>query len=290
MTSPQLNSYEDRSLYTTWQLSFDRIEKQNKLSAKLLRLWAYFDRQDVWFELLRHGNSADFDWISQLTEDEMSFSEAIRVLCNYGLVDADLSSHEQMGSRGYSVHSCVHSWTIYMLNKEWDKGLARLALDCTASEVPAENADNWWLIQRRLLPHAARCAYLIVNDQVRTEGIESSVHSLGDLYMGQGKLTEAEKMYLRALQGKEEALGPKHTSTLDTVNNLGILYRDQGKLPEAEEMYKRALQGCEEALGPKHISTLVTVHNLGSLYTDQGKLTEAEKMYLRALQGYEEAL
>jgi len=60
----------------------------------------------------------------------------------------------------------------------------------------------------------------------------------------------------RALQGKEEALGPKHTSTLMTVNNLGNLYADQGKLGEAEKMYMRALQGREEALGPKHTSTI----------------------------------
>ncbi|KAF2678562.1 hypothetical protein K458DRAFT_258574, partial [Lentithecium fluviatile CBS 122367] len=68
-------------------------------------------------------------------------------------------------------------------------------------------------------------------------------HNLGILYKDQDKLAEAEAMYSRALQGREEALGPKHTSTLDTVNNLGILYRDQGKLAEAEAMYSRALQG-----------------------------------------------
>ncbi|KAF2676925.1 hypothetical protein K458DRAFT_257845, partial [Lentithecium fluviatile CBS 122367] len=62
-----------------------------------------------------------------------------------------------------------------------------------------------------------------------------------------GKLAEAEAMYSRALQGYEEALGPKHTSTLGTVNNLGLLYADQGKLAEAEAMYSRALQGYEEA-------------------------------------------
>ncbi|KAL5389916.1 hypothetical protein DPSP01_001976 [Paraphaeosphaeria sporulosa] len=56
-------------------------------------------------------------------------------------------------------------------------------------------------------------------------------------------------MYSRTLQGREEALGPKHTSTLMTVNNLGLLYADQGKLAEAEAMYSRALQGKEEALG-----------------------------------------
>jgi hypothetical protein len=39
------------------------------------------------------------------------------------------------------------------------------------------------------------------------------------------------------LQGWEEALGLKHTSTLLIVNNLGILYCDQGKLAEAEAIY-----------------------------------------------------
>ena len=64
-----------------------------------------------------------------------------------------------------------------------------------------------------------------------------------------GKLGEAEKMYERALRGKEEALGPTHTSTLSTVNNLGILIADQGKLGEAEKMYEWALRGYKSAFG-----------------------------------------
>jgi hypothetical protein len=58
------------------------------------------------------------------------------------------------------------------------------------------------------------------------------------------------------------AIGPDHTSTLNTVNNLGLLYRDQGKLAEAEKMYLRGLAGYEKALGPDHTSTLNTVCNL----------------------------
>ena len=96
-------------------------------------------------------------------------------------------------------------------------------------------------------------------------------------------------MYQRALAGYEQALGPDHTSTLDTVHNLGLLYSDQGKLKEAEVMYQRALAGCEQALGPDHKSTLDTVHNLGLLYQHQGKLKEAEVMYQRALAGREQA-
>ncbi|KAK5109652.1 hypothetical protein LTR85_002292 [Meristemomyces frigidus] len=100
-------------------------------------------------------------------------------------------------------------------------------------------------------------------------------------------MQEAEEMYLRALRGQEEAWGPKHTSTLDTVNNLAILYKSQGKMQEAEEMYLRALRGKEEAWGPKHTSTLDTVYNVGLLYSDQGRMQEAEEMYARALEVYQ---
>ncbi|KAF7512688.1 hypothetical protein GJ744_000255 [Endocarpon pusillum] len=296
-TSPTLHSYEDRPLYTTWQVTFDRIQKQNAASAQLLKLWAYFDKQDVWFELLRHAHSTDdarstddYKWIDMLTEDELNFNEAVRLLCEYGLAHPEPSLGQSSGSAGYGVHSCVHSWTISVLNSEWDDGLMRIALTCVASEVPSNNVDNWWLLQHRLLQHAARHRQIIANDSVCTKGIGWTMHNIGDLYINQARLAEAETMYSRALQDKEEVLGPKHTSTLDTVNNLGILYKAQGKLAEAETMYNRALQGHEEALGPKHISTLDTVHNLGSLYEVQGKLTEAETMYNQALQGCEETL
>ncbi len=79
---------------------------------------------------------------------------------------------------------------------------------------------------------------------------------LGNLYSFQGRLSEAEAMYERALRGYEKALGAKHTSTLDTVNNLGLLYRSQSRLREVEAMYERALRGYQKALGAEHTSTL----------------------------------
>ena len=73
--SPELTSYEDRTLYSTWQLSFNHVKQRNELSAKLLRLWAYFDNQDIWYELLWHGDSEDPEWIHELTKDELIFTE-----------------------------------------------------------------------------------------------------------------------------------------------------------------------------------------------------------------------
>jgi tetratricopeptide (TPR) repeat protein len=281
--SPKLGSYQDRMLYSTWQISFDYVEQQNPLSANLLRLWAYFDNQDLWFELLRHGDSEDPEWIRELTLDELSFHDAVRVLSNHGLVEVATSSEEWIQSRGYSIHGCVHSWTIHALNREWDCDLARLAVKFVEAHVFEKEDVQLWLIQRRLLPHVGRCLYMFSNSLVVVDELVDECYSLGLLYADQGKLIEAEQMYQWALQGYEKAWGPEHTSTLDTVNSLGNLYVDQGKLIEAEQMYQRALQGKEKAWGPEHTLTLDTVNNLGDLYVNQGKLIEAEQMYQRAL-------
>ena len=133
---PGVSSYEDRMLYSTWQISFDHVKQRNELSAKLLRLWAYFDNQDIWFELLRHSDSEDPAWIRELTKDVMSFNRAVRVLSDHGLVEVHMSSQERIESGGYSIHGCVHSWTVNVLNQEWDDDLAKLALKFVGSHVP----------------------------------------------------------------------------------------------------------------------------------------------------------
>lgn len=283
-TSPLLNSYKDHTLLSTWRVTFDQIQQQNKASAKLLKFWAYFDKQDLRFDILRHAKHFTKDeWIQKLTEDELNFNEAITLLCSYGMVELDQSG-------GYSLHSCVYSWTVFVLNKEWDKSLARLAVYCVASEVPSIDKKHWWFLQQRLLQHAKRQAHFMVGDQINIYGLHGAFEKLGNLYINQGKLAEAENMYIQALEGKEEVLGRDHRSTLYTVYNLGRLYIDQGKLAKAEKMYIRTLQGYEETFGPNHRETLDMVSNLGVLYNTQNRQAVAEKMYIRALQGKKKVL
>ncbi|KAF4486533.1 Nephrocystin-3 [Colletotrichum fructicola Nara gc5] len=286
--SPGLTEY-DHTLYTTWDISLRHIRLQNQNAADLLRLWAYFDNHDVWYELLRAGESEKPLWLHKMIEDRLNFDKVLRVLCDHGLVEPNVAVSEPGSeSQGYSMHGCVHAWTIHMLNTERSQALAWTAIRCVASRIPNREQDKYWIVQRRLLQHADRCVKRF-DTGIDLEDNAWIFYNLGLLYSDQGRLKEAEAMYERALQGYEKAWGPDHTSTLDSVHCLGLLYKDQGRLKEAEAMYERALQGYEKALGPEHTSTLDTVNNLGILYKDQGRLKEAEAMYDRALQGYEKA-
>ena len=275
-TGPELSSYEDRALYSTWQLSFEQIKRQNYLSTKLLQLWAYFDNQDLWFELLHHEPSDVPGWFIQMTEDELSFTQVVRILCDYGLVERDKSFRENgIESSGYSMHSCVNSWTIHVLNQARDAQMAVIALKCVGSHIPSSEEHEYWITQNRLIRHAAQCWNIVVKGVVKEDNVAWVLHYLGDLYSDRGKLDEAEKMYRRALEGFEKAWGPEHTSTLDTVNDLGILYADQGKMDEAEKMYNQALEGYKKTLGCEQVKiyppALTTMQNLVLLYKQLGR-------------------
>ncbi|KAJ1338605.1 nephrocystin-3 [Microdochium nivale] len=287
--SPRLLAYENRAMYSTWNISYASIRRQSESAAMLLRLWAFFGHEDLWYELLRQGREDAPKWFQDLTESRLEFHHVMRILCSHGLAEVH-STATQVGSEssGYSVHGCVHSWMIHVLAAEKKRDLAGLSMECIAPHIPNHEVPEYWLIQRRLLFHADRCRQLIEkNDDT---GIDPWIPGrLARLYADQGRFREAETMYNRALQGKEKVWGAEHMSTLDTVHNFATLYANQGRLQKAEAMYNRALEGFEKAWGPEHTSTLETVNGLAILYANQGRLQEAEAMYNRALKGCEKA-
>jgi hypothetical protein len=95
--------------------SFRTCRLCNNARLKLKLMLKPRHRRRHW-QLSNSSNNNYSDWIQELTEDELSFHSAVRVLSDHGLVEVDKSSQEVIESRGYSIHGCVHSWTINVLN------------------------------------------------------------------------------------------------------------------------------------------------------------------------------
>jgi len=92
-----------------------------------------------------------------------------------------------------------------------------------------------------------------------------TVNNLGILYQDQGKLAEAERMFVRALAGSERALGRTFCwDSLTSMGYLAALLSSQGKFEQAEEMQRQPLGLEETALGNEHPSTLEGIDNLAS--------------------------
>ncbi|KAK5238550.1 hypothetical protein LTR47_000293 [Exophiala xenobiotica] len=286
----QLQEYQDRTLYTTWDISYSQLQKEDPIAAKLLKLLAYFDNQSLWYELFSAGFNHDSpEWLREVIADDLSFASVMGRLTEYCFIEV------QVATKSWSMHNCIHDWTLAMLNKDLDGRQFWYAFNCVAASIKGEDWESFGrLIYNRLATHATRLVQ--VGFQGGTPGNHIPPNRLEDaqsvayLLSLQIRHEPAEQIYQHVLAGTEQELGPTHIQTLQTFNNVGILYMDEGKLEQAEEYCLRALTGYEQELGPAHKSTLDTVNNVGVLYSDQGKLEQAEKYYLRALAGRQQAL
>ncbi|KAK4890353.1 hypothetical protein LTR49_028740 [Elasticomyces elasticus] len=281
-----LQEYAQRSMLTTWKISYEQVSWQSKAAASLLKLWAFFSPDDVWYGLiasaLEIGDEVETPaWLTDLATDDLEFADAVGLLTAYSLVEGKAEN------AGYTMHSVLHKWCELLCVEEGDGPLFQVLCACMLGvSVPSSVVrSEYWKTDWRLLPHIMHMWSKREKAEVPAwmEIPAWALHSMAESFHRQGQLREAKWMYEQALAGREKALGPEHTSTLHTVNNIGNLYKNRGKLDEAEKMYERAVAGREKALGSEHTSTLLTVNNLGNLYKDQEKLDEAEKMYERAL-------
>ncbi|XP_027336095.1 kinesin light chain 3 isoform X2 [Abrus precatorius] len=103
-----------------------------------------------------------------------------------------------------------------------------------------------------------------------------------DLFL-QGKLDEAEKLFLSAVQEAKEGFGQQDPHVASACNNLAELYRVKKAFDKAEPLYLEAINILEESFGPDDIRVGVAAHNLGQFYLGQRKLEEARVSYERAL-------
>lgn len=249
--------YEERTLYSTWNVSFQQVQGQDPAAAELLKLMAYLDNQDLWYGLFNKDLSNAPLWWIEIMKSLARFNQAISTLHDYSLLEVSAGQ--------YSLHMCQHDWTLEYLNHDFDPERCRIAIHCVAANVGGESEVEYWARNRRVLPHARRFQHARIKAAIDWSQIKpENMFSFAYLYNQNDMNGEAEKMYRRALDGYEKAWGPDHTSTLDTVNNLGLLYANQGKHGEAEKMYRRALDGYINARGSDHPNTRLIARNLAS--------------------------
>ena len=108
--------------------------------------------------------------------------------------------------------------------------------------------------------------------------LAKSLNDLAAVYKRQGKYTEAEPLYYRALAIWEKTLGPEHAYFAAGLNNLALLCGAQGRHSQAELLYRRSLAIWEKTLGPEHPNVAANLNNLAGLYRAQARYAEAEPL------------
>ncbi|WP_293129117.1 tetratricopeptide repeat protein [Microcoleus sp. bin38.metabat.b11b12b14.051] len=114
--------------------------------------------------------------------------------------------------------------------------------------------------------------------------LSSSLNYLAGLYESQGRYSEAEPLYLQAVEIDKRSLPEDHHDLAIDFNNLAALYKSQGRYSEAEPLLLQAVEIDKRSLPEDHPSLAIHLNNLAGLYKSQGRYSEAEPLFLQALE------
>ena len=123
---------------------------------------------------------------------------------------------------------------------------------------------------------------LVQAEQLGPQEKGISLNGLGELYRREGRREEAERMFRRALDVKETALGPHHPDVATTLVNLALLYVAGRRSEEAAPLVERALTIQEKRLGTDHPSHRRMLILLADIYRELGRADEAFIAEVRA--------
>src|SRR5579883_2813991 len=268
---------------TTWDLSFQRVQKRAPAAAELLRCCAFLAPDAIPEELLMGGARHLGKLLAPVAADPLRLSDALAALRASSLLTRDPEG------RTLTVHRLVQQvLRARLAARERTQWMRRVVL---AVEEAFPSVDfSAWPVCERLLPHALVCATWIEQVPIATPAAARLLNLTGSYLHDRGDYAQAEPLYRRALTIREQALGPLHPLTATSLNNLAELYHAQGKYAHAEPLYQRARTIREQALGPLHPDTATSLNNLAELYRAQGKYAQAEPLLQRALAILEQAL
>jgi tetratricopeptide (TPR) repeat protein len=124
------------------------------------------------------------------------------------------------------------------------------------------------------------------SSQERTSGV---ANQLGFFLLEASLYTEAELLFIRALQIQEQSFGKNHPEVAIHLTNLASLLQNTNRHSEAEPLILRALHIVEHNFGKDHPKVAIRLNNLARLLQDTNRLDQAEPLMLRALQIQEQS-
>jgi tetratricopeptide (TPR) repeat protein len=274
------------SVVTTWQMSFEQIQRERQSAADLLSLMSFFNPQGIPESALRrHSREATRGAGLEDQEDlDSALDDDLATLRAYSLVS--MTADSDVFEMHALVQFCTRVWLSSSSDAEqWERRFVELM----AQELPNGDHENWAKCQQ-LLPHVEP---LFSTQPASEEALEAWAQVLSNAawyLLNSGSYSVARHVAAKAVAAGEKALGREHQLTLGSLNTLGILLRIQGKYEEAETLHRQLLEWDEKNLGDDHPKTLTSVSYLATVLQKQGKYAEAETLHRRALEGREKKL
>lgn len=256
---------------TTWEISFDQVQKGSLAGADLMTLCAFLAPDEIPTKLLREGKQHLPGKLAAAQNDPFVLDDALEALRCYSLAEVTTES--------LSVHRLVQAVTQDRLSLDTKRTTVEAALNLVNEAFPGESDDvRTWPVCKTLLSHA-----LTVARHAEDLGLVSKVagrllNQVGVYLRARAEFTEAMSVFNTAFVFDEAAYGSKHPTVATRINNLGELLETLGDLSGAEEKYQEALAINESVYGSDHPAVASNINNLGNVFK---KLADSSAVFFK---------
>jgi tetratricopeptide (TPR) repeat protein len=259
------------SIATTWFISFEQIQKKDKIAAAHLFFMACIANNDIEPSIFppQYSQTEHVKALGTLKAHAFITERQPRA--------GDLQGQGRKVSKTFDVHRLVHL-TIRGWLKGRDQWQSQISTTLTRfiEIVPHGDHDmrKYWTAYLHHAIHLADLpeAHALVDRATLLDWIAECKRSLG-------RYQAAERAYRQAFEQREIMLGKGNRDTISTLGNLGQILGYQERWVEAEIIHRKVLALMETFIGKEDQHTLTCRGDLAMALLGQSKTLEAEKMY-----------
>ncbi|MEK6282543.1 MAG: FxSxx-COOH system tetratricopeptide repeat protein [Acidobacteriota bacterium] len=267
----------DRTVATTWEISFEQVERESAAAGQLLKLCAFLAPDDIPLELF--ASTGLPPPLGDVKDDPLAMAKTLRVLSRYSLARVTADS--------LSIHRLVQT-VLRKIKLEPNEAAVWIqhAVDLVRNSFPAASGDiiRSWPVCTRLSPHALMVSQHAAEANISAEWSSWLLDRVATYVQSLGDLVEARRLGEQALRMTEHAFGPNHELVANRLNNLGGTLFQLDELDKARQMLERALAIDTARWGPDHPELATHLANLGAVVYFMGEEELGRAHMLRAVE------
>ena len=237
----------DQTVYGTWDLSFEEIEKRAKsgtgdaqvaqAAILILQICAFYHHSNISkdiFQSAAENSKVAKKLPREITSlllvldkdgcwDAMIFEEGISMLLSFSLMRREQSSQMLF------IHPLVHSWSQEKMSQSEQQRICQIGSTILSCAISWRYKSEDCALRRIIYPHMIENESHANQIGLVQEYDNDKCINFALVMTESGDWKNAEQLFVQAIDMRKKLLGAEHPDTLTSMANLAIAYRNQGR-------------------------------------------------------------